>query len=179
MTWSVFRLLERHFTDQPWLSELLALAGCDIAVSGTPDVTFWEKSYPPQERLLWLLSHTEDLRLAESNGARHDPERLPLVRQNLIEYRRRIEKGQVGRHKWVLEGPTEFDALIRCAGLLVAVEAKLYSDVSTSITWDRERDQIARVIDVGRALAGEDEFAFLLVTDRRQHEPPLPARRRI
>jgi hypothetical protein len=172
VTWSVFRLLDRHFTDQPWLPELLALAGCDVAATGTPNVTFWEKRYPPQERLLWLLNNTDNPRVAKSAGARNDPERLPLVRQNLAEYRRRIEKRQVGRYKWVLEGPTEFDAVVRCPGLLIAVEAKLYCDVSIGIRWDRGRDQIARVIDAGLGLAGNAEFAFLLITDQRQHEPP-------
>jgi hypothetical protein len=172
VTWSVFRLLDRHFGDQPWLSELLALAECDVTATGTPNVTFWEKRYPPQERLLWLLNNTDDPRVAKSDGARNDPERLPLVRQNLAEYRQRIEKGQVGQYKWVLEGRTEFDAVIRCPGLLVAVEAKLYCDVSTSVRWDRGRDQIARVIDAGLGLSSKDGFVFLLVTDWRQHDPP-------
>lgn len=172
VTWSIFRLLARHFGDHPWLPELLALAGCDVAATGTPNVTFWEKRYPPQERLLWLLNNTDDPRVAKSAGARNDPKRLLLVRENLAEYRRRIEKGQVGQYKWVLEGRTEFDAVIRCPGLLVAVEAKLYCDVSTGIRWDRGRDQIARVIDAGLGLAGEDGFVFLLVTDWRQHDPP-------
>lgn len=172
VTWSVFRILDRHFADQPWLSELLTLARCDVPVTEKPSVTFWEKKYPPRERLLWLLNNTDDPRVAESDGARNDPERLLLVQQNLVEYRRRIEKGQVGRYKWVLEGRTEFDAVIRCQGLLVAMEAKLYCDVSRGIRWDRERDQIARVIDAGLELAGDNVFAFLLVTDRRQHDRP-------
>ena len=173
VTWSIFRLLDRHFGDQPWLSGLLALAGCDVAATGTPNVTFWEKGYPPQERLLWLLNNTDNPRMAESDGAKDDPDRLPLVRRNLAEYRLRIEQGKTrGKHKWVLEGATEFDAVIRCPGLLVAVEAKLYSDIATGVTWDTGRDQIARVIDVGLELAGEDGFVFLLVTDWRQHDPP-------
>ena len=52
------------------------------------------------------------------------------------------------------------------------MEAKLHSDVATEVTWDTGRDQIARVIDVGRELAGQDDLVFLLVTDRYRHEPP-------
>ena len=173
VTWSVFRLLERHFADQPWLSELLPLAGCELAVSDTPQVSFWEKGYPPRSRLLWLLDNLDHPRVAESRGARRDPNRLRIVQQNLTAYRRRVQDGYVrGKHKWVLEGATEFDALIRCPGLLVAVEAKLYSDVATDVTWDTGRDQIARVVDAGRELAGQDDSCFLLITDRQCHEPP-------
>jgi hypothetical protein len=173
VTWSVLRLLERHFADQPWLSELLALAGCELAVSGTPQVSFWERGYPSKERLLWLLDNLDHPRVAESQGAHRDPSRLQVVRQDLAEYRQRVQEGQIrGRYKWVLEGPTEFDSLIRCPGLLVVVEAKLYSDIATEVYWDKERDQIARVVDAGRELAGQDDFCFLLITDRRRHQPP-------
>jgi hypothetical protein len=172
VTWSIFRLLKRHFADQPWLPELLALAGCEIVVTGTPQISFWEKGYPPKSRLLWLLDNIDDPRVAESRGVAKDSDRLRAVRQNMTEYRQRVQDGQIGRYKWILEGPTEFDAVIRAPGLLVAVEAKLYSDVATEVTWDTGRDQIARVVDAGRKLAGQDDLAFLLVTDCRQHEPP-------
>lgn len=174
VTWSVFRLLEGHFTDHPWLPELLALAGCAGEVSGPPRVSFWEKGYPPPSRLLWLLDNLDHPRVAQSSGAREDPDRLRLIRDNLADYRRRVQDGHIRRpNKWVLEGPTEFDAVIRAPGLLVAVEAKLYSDVAAEVTWDKERDQIARVVDAGRELAGSDDFCFLLVTDRHHHDPPL------
>jgi hypothetical protein len=174
MTWSVFRLLEGYFADHPWLLELLALAGCEVEVSGPPQVTFWDKGYPPRSRLLWLLDHLDHPRVVGSSGARKDPARLRLVQQNLAEYRQRIQDGQIRRrNKWVLEGPTEFDAVIRAPGLLVAMEAKLYSDIAVQVTWDKERDQIARVVDAGRELAGPDDFCFLLITDRHHHDPPM------
>lgn len=173
VTWSVFRLLEGRFSDLPWLPELLTLAGCEIAVSGAPKVSFWKKGYPSPSRLLWLLDNLDHPRVAGSRGAGQDPDRLRIVRQNLAQYRQRVQEGKVrGKHKWVLEGPTEFDALIRCPGLLVAVEAKLYSDIVIEVTWDTGRDQIARVVNVGRELAERDDFCFLLITDQRRHEPP-------
>jgi hypothetical protein len=173
VTWSVFRLLGGHFADQPWLLGLLRLAGCQVAVGGPPRVSFWEKGYPPPSRLLWLLDNVDHPRVAQSSGARKDPDRLRLIRENLADYRWRVQDGQIRRpNKWVLEGPTEFDAVIRAPGLLVAVEAKLYSDIAATVTWARERDQIARVIDAGRELAGSDDFCFLLITDRYHHDPP-------
>lgn len=173
VTWSVFRLLDRHFGDQPWLPGLLAAAGCDVSASGQPQVCFWEKGYPSQERLLWLLNNVDHPRVAGSQGARQNPKRLETVRQNLADYCQRVEKGKLGPYQWVLEGATEFDAVIRCPGLLVAVEAKLYSDVATGVRWDKQRDQIGRSIDAGLRLAGDGRFAFLLVTDRRRHPAPL------
>ncbi len=175
VTWSVFRLLDRHLAGLHWLSELLALGRCRIEAADQPEIAFWERGYPSKERLLWLLNHTQDPRMAESDGAGEDPKRLRLVRQRLDEYTRHINDGKTrSRRKWILEGPTEFDVIIRCHGLLVAVEAKLYSDVATEITWDTGRDQIARVVDVGLEVARQEsrEFCFLLVSDRRQHDPP-------
>jgi hypothetical protein len=173
VTWSVFRLLGHYFADHPWLPELLALAGCDLEVSGPPQVNLWEAGYPPQSRLLWLLDNLDHPRVAQSRGARQDPDRLRLIREHLAEYRQRIQDGQTrGKYKWVLEGPTEFDAVIRSPGLLVAVEAKLYSDIAVQVTWDTERDQIARVVNAERELAGRDDFCFLLITDRHHHDPP-------
>lgn len=173
VTWSVFRLLEQYFTDQPWLAGLLLIAGCRVEINGIPRVSFWEKGYPPMSRLLWLLDNIDNPCVAKSSGARRDPGRLRLVRQNLAEYRRNVVESKIrGNHKWVLEGPTEFDVLIRAPRLLVAVETKLYSDVATEVWWDKGRDQIARVVDVGMEMAGADDFCFLLVTDRRRHEPP-------
>jgi len=175
VTWSVFQLLNRHFADLPWLPELLTLAGCRIEAADQPEIAFWEHGYPSKERLLWLLSHTQDPRVAQSRGARKDPSRLELIRQHLDEYTRDINDGKTrSKQRWILEGDTEFDLIIRCPGVLVAVEAKLYSDLSTDVTWDTGRDQISRVVDVGIEVARQEsrEFCFLLVSDRRQHDPP-------
>jgi hypothetical protein len=174
VTWSVFRLLERHFSNLGWLSGLLALSGCEQMVAGSAALSFWEKGYPPRSRLLWLLEHLDDPRVASSRGAKQDPDRLRELGKNRVEYRKRIKDGQIrGRHPWVLEGPTEFDLVMRAPGLLVALEAKLFSDVSSDVRWDSGREQITRVIDAGRELTTEgDELAFLLVTDRRRHDPP-------
>ena len=177
VTWSVFRVLARHFLSVPWVEGLLRTAcGESIALAcPEPQVSFWEHAWPPASRLLWLLEHIDEPRIANSVGAGEYPQRLPQVRANLPEYRQRILSGQTrGRRAWILEGPTEFDALIRCPGMLVAIEAKFKSDIEDHVRWDADRDQIGRVIDVGLALAQEEDrtFHFLLITDSKQHEPP-------
>ncbi|MBI4304597.1 MAG: hypothetical protein HY665_09720 [Chloroflexi bacterium] len=52
------------------------------------------------------------------------------------------------------------------------MEAKYTAPISLNVTWDKERDQIGRVIDVGLDLAQDKEFFFLLVTDKIRHDPP-------
>jgi hypothetical protein len=178
VTWSVFRVLERYFGTMAWPEGLLKIAFGQPVVLGClePEVAFWEKVPPPASRLLWLLEHADVRRVATSAGANEDPSRLPRVTTNLAEYRRRILKGQTrGRRPWILEGPTEFDTLIRCPGTLIAIEAKYKSDIDDHIRWDTGRDQIGRVMDVGLALAQQEgrTFYFILITDARQHELPM------
>jgi hypothetical protein len=75
----------------------------------------------------------------------------------------------------VLEGATELDALIEYPRFLVAVEAKYTADLAPFTTWDSEREQLGRVIDIAIELSlqqGRPCFA-VLVTDRRSHHPPL------
>lgn len=57
---------------------------------------------------------------------------------------------QLGREKVKLEGATKADAVIvsPTTGAAVVVEAKVLSDVSTHVTFDVVRNQLARLLDV-------------------------------
>lgn len=72
------------------------------------------------------------------------------------------------------EGPTEVDVTIELERqALVFVEAKYQSDITSSTTYDRSRDQIIRNIDVGSWQArqrGFREFYFILITPDRNGE---------
>ena len=173
VTWSVFRLLETKFSNCTWLAEILNLSGCTADLSeGNPHIHFWEKGYPSTSRLLMVLDHLDEPCIRESRGVKRNPNRYDDLTANREEYRKRIKAGHVrGRTPWVLEGPTEFDAVIRTPREIIAVEAKLYSDISTSTMWDTSRDQIARVIDTGSVLAKEHALFFLLITDHYEHHP--------
>lgn len=174
VTWSVFRLLETKFSNHNWLAGLLPRSGCNLGNFDEPvQINFWEKGYPSTSRLLWLLEHLDAPRIIKSRGARREPDRLAELTANRDTYRKRISEGQVrGRTPWVLEGPTEFDAVIRTPGEIIVVEAKLYSDISANTTWDTGRNQIDRVIDTGSELAKDRQLYFLLITDHYEHHPP-------
>lgn len=174
ITWSAFRLLDRHFGNLPWLDGLLREAGCAVEVHGKPSISFWVTADPPQSRLLWLLDHVHDRRITQSDGARKYPARLADLQAHVDFYRQRVREGKVhGRARWVLERASHIDAVFRTSRLIVAVEAKYHSPLEVGSTWDTGRDQIARVVDAGLALAQENQdFVFLLVTDARVHRPP-------
>ncbi len=178
VTWSVFRMLERHFKAVPWVQGLLRVA-CGESIHVTcpePSMCFWELGWPQDRRLLWLLDHSHEPRIAGSAGNGKDPKRIPNVKANQAEYRQRVLSGKIrGRAAWILEGPTQFDVLIRCPGVLVAMEAKYTSDIDDHVRWDAGRDQIGRVIDVGLSVAQQEhrELYFLLITDGKPHVLPL------
>jgi len=174
ITWSVFRLLDRHFGNLPWMDGLFREAGCRIEVHGKPSVSFWVTAGPPESRLLWLLDHLHDPSITQSDGAKKYPERLADLQSNTSYYSRRIRAGEVrGLVPWVLEGASHVDVILCASRLVVAVEAKYHSKLEVGSTWDTGRDQIARVGDAGLAMARKDEdVAFLLVTDARVHRPP-------
>jgi hypothetical protein len=58
------------------------------------------------------------------------------------------------------EGDSEIDVLIESPSWTWAIEAKLYSDISTRTTTREGRDQIVRNIDVGSYHAGVRDFYF-------------------
>lgn len=71
------------------------------------------------------------------------------------------------------EGATEFDAIVTLPGDLVTVEAKVGSGFSTRTTYDADRHQLIRNIDVGSHLAaklGRTYWPLVLVPSDRTDE---------
>lgn len=73
-----------------------------------------------------------------------------------------------------IEGSTEVDVVVRSEKVLIFIEAKYLSDISTDVSYDPWRDQIARNIDVGTYQAQlaepQREFFFVLLTPRWDNE---------
>jgi hypothetical protein len=137
-------------------------------------IKFWPHVPAPQSRLVWLLDHLDDPRIQKSKGGSSDPERLQRIRQRLLIYRQKAQTGRLVRGIGVLEGETELDALVEHPRFLVAIEAKYTADLTPDTTWDSERDQLGRVIDIAIELSLQQRkpsFAILL-TDQRSHDPP-------
>jgi len=169
VTWSVFRCLQR-FDSRYWLKILMEKAFGTSCECADGIVHFWRNAPPPKERLIWLLEHLDEMRVALSIGAQQYPDRIARVKMRLdhwLEVARRghLRPGMLG----CLEGDTELDALIEAPNFITAIEAKYTSDISLNTTWDTDRDQIGRVIDSGFTLSSEKEFYFLLVTDSKHH----------
>ncbi len=182
VTWSVFRTLLR-IAPCRWLSRFVGdPTGAAVPISDT-DMShmeieytkFWPHVAAPQSRLLWLLDHLDDPRIQKSRGASADPERLQRIRQRLPNYRQKAQAGRLLRGIAVLEGATELDALIEHPVFVVAIEAKYTADLSPDTTWDSEREQLGRVIDIAIELSlQQDKPCFAaLVTDRYSHDPQL------
>jgi hypothetical protein len=182
VTWSVFRTLLR-IAPCRWLNGFVRGATDVVPPILDTDMTdveleyirFWPHVPAPQSRLLWLLDHLDDPRIQESEGAYADPGRLERIRRRLASYREKARRGRLVRGIAVLEGETELDALIEHPRFLVAIEAKYLADLTPDTKWDRERDQLGRVIDIAIELSlqqGKLCFA-VLVTDRRSHDRPL------
>jgi len=181
VTWSVFRTLLRiapcrwlnGFTRDP-TGVTVPILDADMSNMEIEYIKFWPHVPAPQSRLLWLLDHLHDPRISEkSKGACANPKRLQRIRQRFSFYREKARAGCLLRGIAVLEGATELDALIEYPRFLVAVEAKYTADLSFP-TWDSERDQLGRVIDIAIELSSQQRkpgFA-VLVTDRRSHDPP-------
>ena len=65
----------------------------------------------------------------------------------------------------IREGPSEPDIMIILGRVLILVEAKYKSGVSTKTTYDNARDQVIRLVDVGSWHAGMNglESAYVIV----------------
>jgi hypothetical protein len=128
VTWNVMRLLQ-HTDPGKWWPKMLALARSENPVStipgmenDLPELDAWQKCLAPQE-----YERQSRERMAHSNN--------PSL---------------VARSKNVspVEGETEVDLVIRGCSYLIHIEAKLESDVSMKTTYDPDRNQIIRNIDV-------------------------------
>ena len=120
VTWNFFQLLET-VPASCWWPALLRLTGVNsLDPADTPAVRLWRTAAAP--RAYEALSR-ERMRTAENSAWRE----------------RSLDMNPV-------EGPSEIDITFEGRSY-VDVEAKLFSDVSLSTTYDPERNQIARNVD--------------------------------
>jgi hypothetical protein len=128
VTWNMMRLLQ--LTDAClWWPKLLALARKENPSSifpgmenEFPELDVWQKCLSPQE-----YERLSRERMAHSNNP-------SLVARS--------------KNASPVEGETEVDLVIRGRSYLIHVEAKLESDVSMKTTYDPDRNQIIRNVDV-------------------------------
>lgn len=87
------------------------------------------------------------------------------VEKHPVRYIREQAKDRISRGK-PLEGPTHIDCLIMAKeddvrDVVIGIEAKMMSDISTSTKFDARRNQLARIIDV--LLEREEQNIYVLL----------------
>lgn len=85
----------------------------------------------------------------------------------MAEALRKLSASGIGRHWWVLEGPTSVDCVLMAEQVTVFIEGKRTEPHLTGgTTWDRHRHQVFRNLDCLRAMPGlAAQYYVLLLVD--------------
>ncbi len=67
---------------------------------------------------------------------------------------------------WAFEGFTSIDCCLETASLLLVIEGKRNEPLSSSTTYFKKRNQLARNLEVAQSLADDRNFAVLLIAER-------------
>ncbi len=141
----------------------------------------FEKSIPPSFRFLrWLIEHPEHMTWPDRGKARFS-DRAQLKREFLLGWHG-AEKQSVAQEEalteleqkgarrahgkwWSFEGTTSVDCFLETEHLILLIEGKRTEKLSASINWYLGRSQLIRNLEVAQELAGEKEFAVLVIAE--------------
>lgn len=127
ITFYTFAPLELRKDKKDVVQEILRLANVHESVEGKIILSFEKQFRPPRGYLRWLRNE---------------------VRKHPVRYVREQGKGHVKKGKR-LETNTHVDTIIETENLLIMIEMKFTSDISTQTKFNLNRNQLARMIDVG------------------------------
>lgn len=127
ITFYTFAPLELRDDKKEIIQEILRMTNLNEPVGKFVDISFEKQFKPPEGYLKWL----------EKEASRHP-----------VKYVREKGKDHANRDKR-LEANTHVDAVIETKNLLILVEVKFTSDISSQTTFNSNRNQLARTIDVG------------------------------
>lgn len=127
ITFYAFAPLELRDDKKEIIQEMLRSANVNEPVGEFVDLGFEKQFKPPRGYLKWL----------EKEVSKHP-----------VRYIREKGKDHANRGKR-LEANTHEDAVIETENLLILVEVKFTSDISPQTTFNSNRNQLARTIDVG------------------------------
>lgn len=131
ITFYTFAPLELRDDKKEIIQEILRLASVNEPIGEFADLGFEKQLKPLQGYLKWLTKE---------------------VSRHPVRYIRKQGKEHVNRGKR-LEANTHVDAVIETKNLLIFIEVKFTSDISAETTFNPNRNQLARTIDVGIAEA--------------------------
>ena len=169
LSWSLFHALSSLPTRQ-WLTDFFSAAVNESFALKYADsvneasIRFWVPHKSPSIYLRWLkdrMANDQDAVLEHLGSG----STLRIARD-------RLEKILAGDTAEIAERPTEVDIEIRIPGkLLVFIEAKLYSDISTHGTFNPVRNQIVRNMELLEDAAQYEGFPdrrFIVLTLNRR-----------
>jgi len=131
ITFYTFAPLELREDKNDLLHEILAMARVHQSVEGDTRMKFEKLYAPPKEYLSWF-----------SNKVSNHP----------VRYMREQAKEHIKDNK-DLETETHVDAVIDEGNVVIFIETKFTSDISVQTTFNPNRNQLARLIDVGIGVA--------------------------
>jgi hypothetical protein len=128
--------------DQPELvQEILKLANIKTEAEKITSLGFESQIRPPEGYLKWLANY---------------------VNEHPVKYVRKEAEDHV-KHRKTLETNTHVDVTIESENLLLLIEMKFTSDISTQTTFNPNRNQLARLIDVGIEVAKKDNKKLVVL----------------
>ena len=127
ITFYTFAPLELREDKNDVVQDILRLANVHESVRGKINVSFEKQLRPPKGYLMWLTKEVgkHPVRYIREQGKEHT---------------------KTGKR---LEANTHVDTIIETENLLILIEMKFTSDISTQTIFNSNRNQLARTIDVG------------------------------
>lgn len=127
ITFYAFAPIELTENKKDVVQKILRLANVHQPVEGKINLSFERQLRPPKGYLRWLTNE---------------------VRKHPVRYIREQGKEHIKTDKR-LETNTHVDTAIETDNFLILIEMKFTSDISTQTTFNVNRNQLARIIDVG------------------------------
>lgn len=123
------------------VQKMLRLVDLKTDVSRLEKLSFEKQFPPPKGYLKWLADHADE---------------------HPVKYVREEAEDHIKNRK-TLETNTHVDVTIESENLLILIEMKFTSDISTQTTFNPNRNQLARLIDVGIEVAKKDNKKLVVL----------------
>jgi len=141
ITFYTFAPIELRKNKANVIQEVLKLANIRVQLEGEISLDFEKQFEPSKDYLKWL----------ENEIAKHP---VKYIRKQGLEH---IQNGKS------LETKSHIDAVLNSGNFLVFIETKFTSDISVQTTFNVNRNQLARIIDVGIQEAEEKDKKLIIL----------------
>jgi hypothetical protein len=141
ITFYTFAPLELREDRRQIVQQILSLCGINEPVEGQMTLAFEKQLKPPEGYLDWLARKVSEhpIRYVREHGREHAEAGKPL------------------------ETNTHVDVVLEAKNLLILVEVKFTSDISSQTTFNAHRNQLARTIDAGMSGLKKEQRLIVLL----------------